>query len=245
MKIKNLLFVVLLLSFSSICFTQTVKITPKKIVYKRTAKDVPDYKKTFAVIYPKVSGLSAALNKKIENAISYERVFDFKLKEEINEIFWLENADFKTEYNRSGILGIELMMDGSGAYPSLYIKHVVVDTKTGLQVKAADIFISGKINRLVRVLDNKLQKTMKQAIAAAGKQIAEDGKELSKILGERKFLAEELNHFSVNARGVTFYYNYGFPHVAKALEPNGEFFVRYADLKPFIKRDGLLAKFVR
>ena len=86
---------------------------------------------------------------------------------------------------------------------------------------------------------------MKQAIVEAGKQNAEDGKELTEILGERKFVAKELNHFSVNEQGVTFYYDYDFPHVAKALEPNGEFFVSYADLKPFIKRDGLLARFVR
>ena len=245
MKIKILLFVTLLLSFSCICFAQTVKITPKKIIYKRTARDVPDYKRTFAMTYPKVSGLSAALNKKIENALSYERVFGFKLKEEITEVTWLENADFETEYNRNGILGIALLLDGSAAYPSLYIKHVVVDTKTGLQVKAADVFISGKTNQLVKLLDNELQKTMKQAIAEAGKQNAEDGKELTEILGERKFVAEELTHFSVSNRGVTFYYDYGFPHVARALEPNSEFFLPFAKLREFIKRDGSLGRFVR
>jgi len=245
MKIKISFCAFLILTFVCVNYAQIVKITPKKIVYKRTAKDAREYKKTFTVTYPKVSGLNAALNKKIENAISYERVFDFKLKEEIAEIFWLEHADFKTEYNRSGVLVVALTMDGSGAYPSIYTKHVVVDTKTGLQVKSADVFIAGKTNRLVKMLDGELQKTMRQAIAEAGKQNAEDGKELTEILGERKFVAEELNHFSVNNRGVTFYYDYGFPHVALALEPNGEFFLPFSKLREFIKRDGLLGRFVR
>jgi len=245
MKIKILLSAVVLLSFSAIVLSQTVKVTPKKTVYKRTVKDVPDYKKTFTIIHPKVSGLSAALNKKIENTISYERVFDFKLKEELTEIYWLENASFKTEYNRNGILGIALTFDGSGAYPSIYTKHVVVDVKTGTQVKATDVFASNRILGLAMMLDKLLQQTMQTAIAEAKKENSEDGATLTEMLAEKHFTAEELNHFSVGDKGVTFYYDYGFPHVALALEPNGEFLIGYAELKPFIKPGGLLAKFNR
>lgn len=245
MKIKIIFVFVVLLSFSAIAFSQTVKITPKKTVYKRTVKKDFAHQKTFTVIRPKVSGLSAALNRKIENAISYERIFDFNLKEELTEIFWLENADFKTEYNRNGILGIALTMDGSGAYPSTYTKHVAVDTKTGLQIKPEDIFVNHKTGELVDLLDRQLQQTMKLAIADVKKDSAEDGEALTEMLTEKKFTVENLNHFSVNDKGVTFYYDYGFPHVALALEPNGEFTLNYTDLKPFIKRDGLLARFVR
>lgn len=48
-----------------------------------------------------------------------------------------------------------------------------------------------------------------------------------------------LNEFSISDRGVTFHHNYGFAHVAKALEPNGEFMFTWAQLKPFIKSGGL------
>ncbi len=245
MKIKFLLSAALILSLSAMTFAQAVKITPKKITYKRTVENVPDYKKTLTIIYPKVSGLSATLNKKIEHAISYERVFDFKLEEELTEIHWLENADFTTDYNRNGILGIALTMDGSAAYPSTYTKHVVVDVKTGTQVKATEIFAANRILGLAMMLDKRLQETMQSAIAEADKLNAEDSIELTEILGERHFTAEETNHFSVGDKGVTFYYDYGFPHVALALEPNGEFLISYAELKPFIKPDGLLAKFIR
>lgn len=245
MKIKILLVVIFLLSFSSTALAQTVKITPKKTVYKRPAKEGFESKRSFTVIYPKVTGLSAALNKKIENSISYERSFDFNLKEELTEIYWLENADFKTEYNKNGILGVALTFEGSGAYPSTYTKHVVVNTKTGLQLKSTDIFARDKISELVNLLDSKLQERMKSAIAEVKKDSAEDGAALTEMLAEKRFTAENLNHFSVSDRGVTFYYDYGFPHATLALEPDGEILLGYTDLKSFVKRDGLLAKFVR
>ncbi len=185
------------------------------------------------------------MNKKIENAISYERIFDFNLKEEQTETFWLANAEFITEYNRNGILGIALTIDGSGAYPSTYTKHIVVNTKTGFQVKPEDIFASDKSAALTDLLDKQLQQTIKQAIADVKKDSAEDGEALTEMLAEKKFTSENLNHFSVSDKGVTFYYDYGFPHVNLALEPNGELTLSYTDLKPYIKPGGLLAKFVR
>lgn len=245
MKIKWTLLFICLLSFSSIAFAQTVKITPKKTVYKRPAREGFESKRMFTIIYPKVSGLTAALNRKVENAISYQRVFDLNLKEEINDAYWLESADFKTEYNKNGILGVALTVEGSGAYPSTYTKHVVVDMKTGSQLKPADVFASGKIPALAKMLNGHLQETIKQAIADTKKDSADDAQALTEMLAEKKFTLEELKHFSVNDKGVTFYYDYGFPHVNLALEPNGEFFVPYSQIKSFIKPEGLLGKFVR
>ncbi len=245
MKIKIVFVLVALLSFSAVAFAQTVKITPKKTVYKRVVKKDFAHKRNFTVIRPQVSGLSAAMNRKIENAISFERIFDFNLKEEQTETFWLANAEFITEYNRNGILGIALTIDGSGAYPSTYTKHIVVNTKTGFQVKPEDIFASDKSAALTDLLDKQLQQTIKQAIADVKKDSAEDGEALTEMLAEKKFTSENLNHFSVSDKGVTFYYDYGFPHVNLALEPNGELTLSYTDLKPYIKPGGLLAKFVR
>lgn len=246
MKIKILLLVALLLSFSGIAVAQVVKITPKKTIYKRNAKKVPDYKRTMTITRPKVSGLSAALSKKVENAVSYESVFNFfNLKKELNETFWLDEANFETEYNRRGALAMALTIDGSAAYQSFYARRVVVDLKTGKRVKAADVFIAPKTERLIKLLDDALQKKMRQATAEAAKESASDAADLTELLADKKFSAEYLEFFSINDKGVKFYYDYGFPHLALALEPNNEFFLSYAELKPFIKPDGLLARFVR
>lgn len=243
MKIKTVLLTVLIVAFSYVNYAQTVKITPKKTVYKRTPQEGFEHKNTFTITYPKISGLSAALNKKIENAVSYERVFDFTVKEEINEIFWLYEATYEVDYNKNGILSIALTIDGSGAYPSQSTKHIVVNLKNGNSVKATDVFI--KLPELVRFADKSLQKRIKQAITEMRKDSAEDAETMKEMLAGKKFDAESLEFFSVNDKGVTFYYDYGFPHVVQALEPENKFFFAYKELKPFIKSNSLLAAFVR
>ncbi len=56
---------------------------------------------------------------------------------------------------------------------------------------------------------------------------------------------KDLAGFSIGDNGVTFYYDYKYPHVIEALEPFDALVLTYRDLKPFIRRDGLLASFVR
>jgi len=243
MKAKITSCVLLILAFACVDFAQTVKVTPKKTVYKRKPDKGFEHKKTFTITYPKISGLTAALNKKIENAVSYERVFDFTLKEEINELFWLEEAGYKIDYNNRGVLSIALSIDGSGAYPSQSTKHIVVNLKNGNQINASDAFT--KLPELARFADKSLQSRIKKAIAERRKESAEDAETLEERLNEAKFGAENLELFSVNQKGVTFYYDYGFPHVILALEPDNQFFFSYNQLKSFIKPSGSLKQFIR
>ncbi|HEX8636921.1 MAG TPA: hypothetical protein VF692_02575 [Pyrinomonadaceae bacterium] len=243
MKIKIVLFAVLIVAFTSVNFAQIAKITPKKTVYTRAPKEGFEHKRTFTITAAKISGLSAALNKKTETALSFERVFDLNIEEEKKEIFWLEEADYKIEYNKNGVLSAALYVSGSGAYPSEYTKHVVVDLKTGNAVKAADVFV--KLPQLAGFADTFLQARIKKEIAERRKDSAEDAQTMREMIAGAKFKPENLEFFSVSERGVSFYYDYGFPHVALALEPENRFFFTFAQLKPFIKPRGLLAGFVR
>ena len=68
---------------------------------------------------------------------------------------------------------------------------------------------------------------------------------LKEALQNATFGMENLDNFSVNNRGVTFLYDFGFPHVIKALEPSGRYFFSYERLKEHINQDGLLGVFVR
>ena len=111
-------------------FAQSVVITPKKTVYRRP-KPIASYKRTFTVIRPKVKAATPALSKKIETAISYEKVSELNIKEETSEVQWLEEASYTVNYNKYGILDITLSVTGTGAYPSTFNKTVVVDLKTG------------------------------------------------------------------------------------------------------------------
>ena len=243
MKLKIVLFAAFVLASSSVSFAQIAKVTPKKTVYKRTTKEGFEHKKTFTINAPKISGLSAAINKKAETAISFERVFDLNIKEEQEEIFWLEEADYEIEHNKDGILAAALTVSGSGAYPSVYTKHVVVDLKTGNAVKAADVFV--RLPELSRFADKSLQERIKKHLADLRRDSAEDAATAGERLEGTKFSPENLEFFSVSDKGVSFYFDYGFPHVILALEPDNKFFFAFAQLKPYIKPRGLLARFVR
>jgi hypothetical protein len=238
---RNLLFIILLLTFAPLAFAQSVVITPKKVVYKRP-KPSEDYKKSFTITYPKVSGVSKSVAKKIEDNLSFEKAFDFSLKDEINTEDSLDSASFKVLYNNFGILNVLLMEEVSGAYPSSFDKSIVIDVKTGEPLKAADFFTRQ------RELAEKVRNVQQGQIKRDTARIKKDEPEIEdplELFGKTDYTAENLDDFSVSDKGITFRYDYEFPHVALALQPEGRFFFTWAQLKPYIKRDGLLARFVR
>ncbi len=242
MKIKILLCLLFIFAFSSFALTQTLKITSKKTVYKRKNPEASDYKRTFTITYPKVSGVSAMLIKKIEANLSFEKAFEFSLRDEINTSYGLDSADFTVLYNKFGILNVELSEDVSGAYPSTYNKSIVIDTKTGERVKAADIFT--KLSELAAKVKKLQTAEIKKGTAVLKKENL-DTETAAEYFNNADYTTENLDDFSVSDKGITFRYDYEFAHAMLALQPDGRFFYSWAQLKPFIKRGGLLARFVR
>lgn len=237
MKNKIFLLAALLVAFVSVGFAQSVKITTKKVTYKR-GKAAPDYKRSFTIEYPKVSG---AMGKKIEAVLDYENNFDFKIQEEIKEIFWLENASYTVNYNKNNILNVTLFIEGSGAYPSSSNKHLTVNTKTGTRVKPSDVFTN--LNGLAAMVKKAQEAEMKKEADRIKKD--EPDFDPTEYFNNADFKAEHLWSFTVSDKGVTFHYDYGFPHVAQALQPDGQYFYKWSELKPFIKKDGLFGVFVK
>jgi hypothetical protein len=237
---RTALFSLSLALFTAAAFGQSVIIKPRKVIYKRQ-KPIDEYKKTFTVTYPKVSGLSIALNKKVELTVSYEKAADLDIKDELHDSSWLYEASYKVNYNKNGILDITLSVSGSGAYPDEYDRTVVVDLKTGNRVRPADVFVNltGLAAKCRRIQQTEIRKSL-----AGAKKNDPDAADPS-LFAETKFTTENLNEFTVSDRGVTFIYDYGFPHVIKALQPEGRYFIPWSEMKPFIKPGGLLARFVR
>jgi hypothetical protein len=64
-------------------------------------------------------------------------------------------------------------------------------------------------------------------------------------VNDLKFTNESFNEFSVDDKGVTILYDAGFPHAIKALQPDGRYFFTWAEIKPFIKPNGLLSRLAR
>lgn len=228
-------------AFSGFAFSQTVKITPRKTVYNRRAP-VVDFKKSFTVTRPQIIGVTPALAKKIESSVSYEKNLDFNLKEELNDIQWLEEASYEVEYNKNGLLGITLTIEGAGAYPSSSSEPVVVNLQTGAKITPQDVFIN--LDKLAAQVKKQQADEIKDSIAEIKKEEPEETNPES-LFENADFTAGNLKRFMISDKGITFFYEYGFPHAILAFEPGGNFFFSYMELKPFIKPGGLLAKFVR
>ena len=242
MKSKLILLAILVAALSIGVTAQKVTITPKKITYIRK-KPNTDYRKTFAITYPKVKAATPALSKKIEAALSYEKSFDFKLAEEMSEIQWLENATYDAVFNYGKVLSINLNIEGSGAYPDSFTHTVVVDTSTGTVQTAAMVF--NDLEGLAAMVDKDLQRDIKQAITELRKDPEMKDPDPATLFEGKIFSETDLEGFSVDGKGVTFHFEFGFPHVIQAAEPSGYYFYRWDQIKKYLKPGGLLTPLAR
>ena len=239
MKLKVALLMIA--AFALAAAAQTVTVTPRKVTYKRP-KPENETKKTFAVTYPRVKAATPALSQKIERAISYESVLGLRLNDELTKYQWLEEADFDVKYNKNGILCVQLSMDGSAAYPDGTIKVVCADTRVGVRARPADVFTN--VVGLTAMVRKAQEKEKREAIPRIKKD-APDVEQPEQLFGDKHFTSKDLDGYEVSDKGVTFHYDYDFIHVARALEPDGEFFYTWAQLRPYIKKGGLLTRVAR
>lgn len=247
----------LILAFSlmflgtSIIFAQVVKITPKKTVYTRKGKEVPKEKRAFVVTYPVIAGVAPPVKKKLENTINYWRVFETTLQENLGEYHWLTEMSYEVNYNKNGILAVALTQEGVGAYPDGQTVNLVIDVKTGEQVKFGDAFKAGSLAKLAELVNAKLEVEKKEIIKSIdkGEFGNENNQEANDALKEQvsglNFTAETFDEYSVSDKGITIIYDAGFPHVIQAAQPDGRYFFTWTEMKPFIKPEGLLGRFVR
>jgi hypothetical protein len=241
MKIKALALAAVLLMTGGSIFAQSVTVTKKKITYTRPkARD--QYTKHFDIEWPKVKASTPAISRRIENALSYQRVLDLDLNQELHGSAWLHEASFDVEYNKHRILGVMMFMEGSGAYPSGTTKRVLVDTRTGNPLRPADLFAN------LPGLTAMLKKAQQAEIAAAIAELKKDPENTdieTTFKESAKYHPLKLDQMKVTDQGVTFYHDYAFAHVIQALQPDGEYPYTWAQLGPYIKQSGPLAAIAR
>ncbi len=243
MKIYQSLLFLLCLFFVP-TFAQSFKISPKKVVYTRkTTQDNPG-KQTFTVTYPIISGAkSPAIKKKIESALNYEKLFDTTIKDELAESTWLDEFSYVVSFKNNSVLDVMLTSEGSAAYPSGSSKHVIVNISSGAVVSANDVFTN--LSGLAAKCRKAQQAEMKKSTADLKKDPDSADFDPSEYFKNAKFGTRELEDFSVSEKGIMFEYDYGFPHVALALQPDGAYFFTWAEMKPFVKKDGIFGQFVK
>ena len=246
----------LLLTAVPISYSQTKQVSgggndhvivkSRRVVITRSGKLIKDFpeKKHATITYPVISGLKdARVLRRVQSILQLKNIFDSSIAE-YRDDSWLEELTYEVNYNRNSILDITFTQSGSGAYPDDQSKHFAINLKNGRIFNASDVFVVSKLEALATLVNSQLQDELKE-IAKENEKDMLDYKEIVQSQGELKFAVENLNDFSVSARGVTFLFDAGYPHVIRAFEPGGQYFLSYAELKPFIKLDGPLGQFVR
>lgn len=223
-----------------------VVIEKRRIVIVRKGKFVRDFpeRRKAVINYPFIkSGASnAAVLGKVRSLLQVRNIFDTSLAEYRADT-WLDEFDYQVNYNENFILDITFTQNGMAAYPDGQTKHFAINLKTGNVIKARDAFKPAALKTLTALVDRKLQEEIKEILndtAHSSDTTAEERQSVREQLEALKFQASNLDDFSIGDKGVTFLYDAGFPHVIQALEPVGQYFFSYAELRSYIRPEGPL-----
>lgn len=231
--------------------TESIEIVSQKKTFRRTAMNVPDHKRTFEANIPVIkSRLDPDVRAHIEDAIDFWRVFEMDIDESLTDYTWLESFDHEVLYNANHIFSIRLTAEGSAAYPSTANRWVTVDLRTGEILTLEDLFAEDTGPQLLKLINQKMLANEEAAIKEDPevKQALQDqrssyGDDIQPGAGKLDF--EDISGFFISETGVTFVYDYGFPHVMLALEPSGHYEFTFAEIKPFVVHGSLLEKAIR
>jgi len=226
-----------------------VIITAFEVQYERhPSLDEGEHKRIVTVTYPKVAAGSAAQSKRIEEALHFGQL-GLDLDEELHESTWLEEAGFTVNSQMHGLLSVTLWAEGSGAYPSTLRKNVLVDTRTGRRLRPDSLFIN--LQELVKKIRAQQRHEIQQTLAElrpdpASELDADTVDAIQERIAEAgSFTEENLADFKLEDLGISFHFDYGFPHAIQALQPDGMFFLSWQELAPYVNREDVLAKFIK
>src|SRR5262249_18415949 len=129
-----------------------------------------------------------------------------------------------------------------GAYPSGHGSTVSVAWATGARV-GADVLRSDKKRELVRMLDARVHDAwrVKKRELSRPNDPASCGPDV--FAGEGpSFPKEMLDSVYVDAKGISFTFDFGFPHVVQACSPEVNLSLPWATARPFLNPSGILGR---
>lgn len=155
----------------------------------------------------------------------------------------ITGIDFDVVHNGDDILDLRVRAQTMGAYPDQFVEDRLYDLRTGAHLRAGDLFASTTKPALVKLLQTRVD----AIVAKASKADPATADELRSLVDSSGATINdrELASFSITSTGVVFHHDFGFPHVAQALEPDGDVSVTWRELAPFPRTGGLLDPLAR
>jgi len=179
----------------------------------------------------------AAALRKLNRALSVGAIYHPGQGGKLTEDYWLNEIDYVLNYNKHSILAITFSISGKGVFPEILIEQKLLNLKTGDPIRAIDVFAPKTLRSLAALIDKNFQAECKYW-RREGEKVG-----LANVLQDVHFNVKNLDNFIVGEKGLTFRVEYGFPHSIKGAEPLGLFFYPYSALRPYVRRNGLLAPF--
>lgn len=219
----------------------------KKFPKKRAGENPEPAVVTIPVVAEKL--LPATIGPKVQKVLSTKNALGQTPEEMAKELregdFWLSEVDYTINYNKNYLVDAAFNRNGCGAYPDGETKHVLVDLKTGKQVKANDAFNAASIPQLRKLLKAKMEKEVQDTFKEFEKSPEELTDVKERLKGPYVPSQKLLDNFTVSDKGLMFAQDWEFPHVIQALQPDGQYFFTFAELKPLINVNGPLGRFVK
>ena len=239
--LRAILLVCLILPAAAAVAAQsgTVMLTPQKMALVRPRPSMP-HKKRYQVTYPRISGVSPEIAARIGAELDFGRVLDIDIASQKTDDEWLDEAGYRVLMNGNGLLQVELSASGSAAYPQEFSKTVLIETATGMRLRAGSVFLNHE--SLIARLNGLLKKEISATIEELRKS-ADGAGEFESLVEGAECSMSTLDDFSIDVTGITFHFSYGFPHAVQALEPAGLFKLTWMEMKPYIKPSGALFDF--
>lgn len=243
--IKSLTFSALLLTswppYAQAAAPGSVGIEKQTVRLKRA--DAEEWKKEAVLHFPVFKGpADPDLRRRIQEAAGLKAGTDNSLEEwKADESSWLDEIDYEVRYNRNSILNLIYTVSGSGAYPDSFSTSLVIDLETGKRLTAVDLFNRASLEALA----TRLNQALNADVEATRRKWGDDWKGADEEVKNARFDVDHLDDFTIDNRGLTFHYDFGFPHVAKAMSPKGSYLLSWKELAPYIDPQGPLGIFLR
>ncbi len=140
-------------------------------------------------------------------------------------------ADYTVNYDAGGILDLTVTTEFLGPYPSTSKQYFCFVAATGERLSMLELLPDGSEADLAAILDGMLQENIEEARSFYGDSEDMPGDDMYEGYA---FTVQDLERFSIVEDGVWFHYDFGFPHIALAAEPEGDLFLPAEEILPFL-----------